>query len=99
MTIRPELKACIDAYLDEVASHLRQATPEARAETVRELKATLFAKLRARSPDHPNMAELRAVLAQLPEPESFGPAEEGTPLPADPPRRAPLGFLGLFKKR
>lgn len=77
MARQPDIHERIKTHLWEVAAHLGQSRPEERADILYSLETQIYEALATRVPEgKPTADDLKAVLAALPLPESYGPVDE-----------------------
>jgi hypothetical protein len=88
MALNPEITDGIKRYVWGVAAHLGHVTAEERAEILQEVESHLYEGLHARFGETPTLADLEALLAEMPRPESYGEEAGGMPGPQSMPPAA-----------
>ncbi len=86
-----EIRAEVAKYLKMVGPHLETACPDEREETLESIEAHIYEALSERAGGQPTLQDVRAVLAEMDPPESYGQAAAQTPqdedLEAQPPAK------------
>ena len=88
MELGKELVQEIKRYLEQVAAHLRGLPQDEKQDILENLERHIHDALSRRAEGRPTLAELRAVLAEMDPPESYGRTDEDTAKP--PPVARPI---------
>ena len=88
MELSKELVQEIKRYLEQVAAHLQGLPQDEQQDILENLERHIHDALSKRTDGRPTLAELRAVLAAMDPPESYGRTDDDTMKP--PPAARPL---------